>query len=210
MVRASTTRIAAASAALALALAATPVVAQDEAVPDHLARIVEAGVIRMSTDGLYPPQSELTPDGNYQGFDIDVGTEIATRLGVGIEFTEPGWEVITAGSWGDRWDMSVGSMTITSAQAGGPRLHAALLLHAGAVGRSCRTSAILRVDGLAGKTVCIGAATTYLDWMDGTLDFGTESPDDCRRPRARSRSPARPTATAPRNGAPDVVTSRAG
>jgi polar amino acid transport system substrate-binding protein len=169
------TRAATAAAVLALNLVAMPVAAQDEAPLDHLARVIEAGVIRMSTDGLYPPQSELTPDGTYQGFDIDVGTEIATRLGVDIEFTEPGWEVITAGSWGDRWDMSVGSMTITS-----PRLEildftqpyyytpAQMAAHA--------DLGFFRVDDLAGKTICMGAATTYLDWMNGTLDFGTESP----------------------------------
>jgi polar amino acid transport system substrate-binding protein len=37
-------------------------------------------------------------------------------------------------------------------------------------------SAITTLDGLAGKTVCVGEATTYLDWLNGALDFGTESP----------------------------------
>ena len=40
--------------------------------------------------------------------------EIAKRLGVEIGFETPSWDVITAGSWGGRWDFSVGSMTITS------------------------------------------------------------------------------------------------
>jgi len=163
--------IAVASAALLMLAIAAPAVAQDA---DYLQRIKDAGVIRMSTDGLYPPQSELTPDGNYVGFDIDVGTEIASRLGVEIEFTEPAWELLTAGSWGDRWDFSVGSMTITS-----PRQKvidftqpyyftpAQLAAHA--------DLGYTSVDELAGKTICMGAATTYLDWMGGTLDFGTES-----------------------------------
>src|SRR5918992_648024 len=108
--------VATSAAAIALSTVAFPSVAQDATEPtepDHLARIRGAGVTRMSTDGLYPPQSELTPEGTYVGFDIDVGTEIANRLGVDITFTEPGWDVITAGSWGDRWDFSVGSMNIT-------------------------------------------------------------------------------------------------
>ena len=37
-------------------------------------------------------------------------------------------------------------------------------------------SGITTLDGLAGKVVCVGAGTTYLDWLGGTLDFGTESP----------------------------------
>jgi polar amino acid transport system substrate-binding protein len=37
-------------------------------------------------------------------------------------------------------------------------------------------SGITTLDGLAGKTICVGEATTYLQWLDGTLDFGTETP----------------------------------
>ena len=40
----------------------------------------------------------------------------------------------------------------------------------------CADSGITSLDGLAGKVICVGAATTYLDWIGGTLDFGTESP----------------------------------
>ena len=47
-------------------------------------------------------------------------------------------------------------------------------------------SGITTLDGLAGKTVCVGEATTYLDWLNGTLDFGTLVPvDDRRRPASR-------------------------
>jgi polar amino acid transport system substrate-binding protein len=79
---------------------------------DLLAEICTNEEIRVSTDPAYPPQSELNPEtGEYEGFDIDVATEIADRLGVGIAWETPDWEVLTAGSWNDRWDMSVGSMT---------------------------------------------------------------------------------------------------
>ena len=86
----------------------------DTSAGDLLARICEEGVIRVATDPLYPPQSSLNVEtGEYEGFDIDTATEIATRLGVTVEWTEPKWEVLTAGSWNDRQDMSVGSMTPT-------------------------------------------------------------------------------------------------
>jgi len=162
------------AALLTLALAA-PAVAQD-AEPDMLARIQDAGVIRMSTDGLYPPQSELTVEGEYVGFDIDVGTEIAKRLGVEIEFVEPAWELVTAGNWGNRWDMSVGSMTITS-QRQEVLDFTQPYYYTPAQMATTTDSGIETLEDLAGKTVCMGAATTYLDWMSGTLDFGTESPD---------------------------------
>ncbi|MBT5416329.1 MAG: transporter substrate-binding domain-containing protein [Rhodospirillaceae bacterium] len=71
----------------------------------------------MATDPAYPPQSFQDEDGNYKGFDIDVGQEIAKRLGAELEFVAPAWDIITAGNWGGRWDISVGSMTPTAERA---------------------------------------------------------------------------------------------
>lgn len=85
---------------------------------DLLAKIKADGVIIVSTDPAYPPQSELNPDTNeYEGFDIDVTNEIAKRLGVTVAWEAPAWEAITSGSWQDRWHMSVGSMSVTSERA---------------------------------------------------------------------------------------------
>ena len=80
---------------------------------DLLAIVQERGKLIISTDADYAPQSYLKPDGTFEGFDIDVGTEIADRLGVDAEFSAQNWDTITAGSWAGRWDISVGSMTIS-------------------------------------------------------------------------------------------------
>jgi polar amino acid transport system substrate-binding protein len=85
-----------------------------DAAGDLLESVQEAGVLRISTDANYEPQSFREPDGSWVGFDIDVGTEIAERLGVEAEFQHQDWDIITAGSWAERWDISVGSMTITT------------------------------------------------------------------------------------------------
>ena len=90
-----------------------PIEEADEA-GDLLETIRERGTIVVSTDPNYAPQSFLEPDGTFVGFDIDVATEIAERLGVEIQFETPDWDLITAGNWGERWDISVGSMTITT------------------------------------------------------------------------------------------------
>jgi polar amino acid transport system substrate-binding protein len=81
---------------------------------DLLEIVQERGTLVVSTDPNYAPQSFLEPDGSFVGFDIDVATEIAERLGVEIQFETPDWDLITAGSWSERWDISVGSMTITT------------------------------------------------------------------------------------------------
>ena len=96
---------------------------------DLLGEIKARGTLRVSTDVNYAPQSssvqgaqrpantkcdaaELTA-AEVEGFDIDTAVEIAKRLGVEPCFVTPSWDLITAGSWGGRWDVSVGSMTIT-------------------------------------------------------------------------------------------------
>ena len=141
-----------------------------------LAKVLTAGKLVVSTDPNYAPQSEQLPDGSYQGFDIDVATEIAKRLGVRVSFVTPKWEIITAGSWSGRWDISVGSMTITADRQkildfSPPYYYTPAQMAAS------KASGITTIDGLAGKTICAGKSTTYLDWLSGKkLDFGTLSP----------------------------------
>lgn len=137
--------------------------------------VTKAGTIRVSTDPQYPPQSELKPDGSFEGFDIDVATEIATRMGLAVKFETPSWDTITAGSWSGRWDLSVGSMTITAPRQKVLDFSVPYYFTPAQMAASA-ASGITTLDGLAGKTVCVGEATTYLDWLSGTLDFGTESP----------------------------------
>lgn len=98
---------------------ATPVCdSVDPAAGDLLAKICSDGKITVSTDPAYPPQSSLNEDtGEYEGFDIDVATEIANRLGVTVDWIAPSWDTIIAGGWNDRWQMSVGSMTVTTDRA---------------------------------------------------------------------------------------------
>jgi polar amino acid transport system substrate-binding protein len=80
---------------------------------DLLSQIKERGTLVASTDPAYPPQSSRTPTGEFEGFDIDVINEIADRLGVDVKFVTPAFDAIVSGGWSGRWDVSVGSITIT-------------------------------------------------------------------------------------------------
>ena len=82
-----------------------------------LDRVTSSGVLKVSTDPAYPPQSFQKPDGSFDGFDVEVAKEIAKRMGAEVEWVTPAWEIITAGRWGGRWDISVGSMTPTKERA---------------------------------------------------------------------------------------------
>ena len=141
---------------------------------DLLAKIKAAGVIKVGTDPAYPPQSELKPDGTFEGFDIDVANEVAKRLGVTVKFDTPDFTVVEAGKWAGRFDISVGSVTITEARK-------AVLdftepyYFTPAQTTATNVSGITTLDGLAGETICVGAGTTYFQWLEGTLKLGDGS-----------------------------------
>ena len=79
-----------------------------------LDQVMAAKTLVVSTDANYAPQSYLNDKGELEGFDISVAKEVAKRLGVAVKFVTPDWDLITAGKWGKRWDLSIGSMTPTA------------------------------------------------------------------------------------------------
>ena len=97
---------------------------------DKLAQILARGTLVLSTDPAYPPQSyrvkgakrlagtkaaanQFTAN-QIAGYDADVGKLVAKGLGVEPVFVAPTWTEITAGNWGDRWDISWGSGAINT------------------------------------------------------------------------------------------------
>ncbi|MBK8174360.1 MAG: transporter substrate-binding domain-containing protein [Rhodospirillales bacterium] len=59
------------------------------------------------------PLSSQTEAGGYTGFDVDVASEIARRLGLPVRFVSPGWNEILAGHWDGKWDFAAASVTPT-------------------------------------------------------------------------------------------------
>lgn len=144
--------------------------------------IKNRGYILVSTDPNYEPQSFLNTDGSrpsdtvcpsdalttdeMQGFDVDVAIAVGEGLGVETCFATPNWDVITAGNWADKWDVSIGSMTITTGRQqvldfSVPYYYtpAVIAVHA--------DSEYTSPDDLAGAALCVGASTTYETWLTG-------------------------------------------
>jgi polar amino acid transport system substrate-binding protein len=145
---------------------------------DLLARICSQGSIRVATDQKYKPQSWYdAKSGEWKGFDVEVAREIAKRLGVTAQINHQDWEVITAGSWNDRWDVSVGSMTDTV-----PReklfyfTPAYYYTPASFAVHKLNTSVQNVATDLDGKKICVGVSTTYEDYLKGTLVLGAGAP----------------------------------
>jgi len=160
---------------------------------DKLDEVLDRGVLLVSTDPAYPPQSELVEGAQrpedtkctaeqrtaneLQGFDIEVAKEIARRLKVELCFITPDWTLITGGNWADRWDVSVGSMTITPERM--EMLYfskpyyttpAAFFVHKD-------NTSFAQPSDLSGKKIGATAGATYDSYLAGTLKIPGESID---------------------------------
>jgi len=139
---------------------------------------LKAGVLKVSTDANYAPQSVQKPDGTYEGFDIDVANEIGKRLGVSkVEFVTPGWDVITAGSWAGRWDISVGSMTILEERKEVLDFTQPYYYTPASVAVNTDNTTITDPAQLSGKKIGVGVATTYDSYLEGKLSLEDENGD---------------------------------
>jgi len=149
---------------------------------DLLGAIKQRGYIVVSTDPNYAPQSFLNTEGTrpsdtkcpsdalttaeMQGFDVDAAIAIGDALGVETCFATPGWDTITAGSWADKWDVSVGSMTVTTERQKVLDFSVPYY-YTPAVIAVLADSGITSLDQLAGKAICAGVSTTYETWLSG-------------------------------------------
>ncbi len=162
-----------------------------KAATDKLAEILARGTLIFSTDTAYPPQSQLQEGGKraattkcasdqhtaseLTGFDIDVSVAIAGKLGVEACFVTPEWTLITGGNWSNRWDLSIGSMTITPERMS--KLYftqpyyttpAAFFVH------NANTTYTQPSD-LSGKKVGACTGCTYDAYLAGTLQIPGEN-----------------------------------
>jgi cystine transport system substrate-binding protein len=98
-----------AKALLALGLLAftTPVLAQTA-----LDELKSAGVLRIGTEGTYAPFTFHDSSGELVGFDVEIGREIAERLGVEAQFVEGPWDGLIAGIDANRYDVVINQVGI--------------------------------------------------------------------------------------------------
>lgn len=161
------------------------------ATSDLLADITQRGVLRVSTDPAYPPQSELVegeaiPSGSkctgeehsanqFKGFDIDVAAEIAKRMGVEVCFVTPDWTLITGGNWAGRWDLSVGSMTVTPERMKALYFSQPYYTTPAAFFVHKDNSTYTKVEDLSGKKIGACTGCTYENYLSGSLAIPGET-----------------------------------
>jgi L-cystine transport system substrate-binding protein len=102
-------KIAKALLAIGLLVLSTPALAQSA-----LDQIKGAGVLRIGTEGTYAPFTYHDSTGALVGFDVEIGREIAQRLGVEAQFVEGPWDGLIAGIDANRYDVVINQVGITA------------------------------------------------------------------------------------------------
>ena len=79
-----------------------------------LQAIMERGVLRVGSTGVYNPMSYLDPETNrYVGFDAALAEDLAAWLGVEIEYVPTSWPTLTEDTMADKFDLAICGITIT-------------------------------------------------------------------------------------------------
>ena len=152
-----------------IALAVAGLVAAGPALAgETLDRVMKSKTLTLSSDPQYPPQSFLNDKGKMDGFDVDVAKAIAKRMGVELKIVTPAWDIITAGNWHGRWDVSVGSMTPTKERS---RVldFAAVYYYTPASFAVHKDSKAKSAGDLNGKKVGVCGGCTYESYLNKNL-----------------------------------------
>ncbi|HEX9090322.1 MAG TPA: transporter substrate-binding domain-containing protein [Anaerolineales bacterium] len=162
-----------------------------KAATDKMAEILARGTIIISTDPAYPPQSQLVEGGKratttkcasdqhtaseLTGFDIDVSVAIAAKLGVEACFVTPDWTLITGGNWANRWDLSIGSMTITPERMSKLLFTQPYYTTPAAFFIYNTNTTYTQPSDLSGKKIGACTGCTYDSYLAGTLQIPGET-----------------------------------
>lgn len=107
--------------ALSLAACSGPATQPESASPasaatesDALAELQATGVLKVGTEGTYAPFTfHDTATGDLTGYDVEVVTAVAEKLGVVPEFSEVKWDGIFAGLEAGRYDVIANQVSVT-------------------------------------------------------------------------------------------------
>ncbi len=73
-----------------------------------------ADVIRMGTEGLYPPYNFINDNGEIDGFEREVGDELCKRAGFTCEWVTNDWDTIIPNLVSGNYDTIIAGMSITA------------------------------------------------------------------------------------------------
>lgn len=137
-----------------------------------LAGVKEAGVLKVGTEGTYAPFSFHDPETNdLTGYDVEVITAVADKLGVEAEFVETPWDAIFAGMEANRYDVVANQVTKNEEREGLYALSTTYTFSRGVIVTQADDTSITSLADLKGKK---SAQSITSNWAQVAEDAGAE------------------------------------
>jgi len=137
-----------------------------------LARVKQAGVLKIGTEGTYSPFSYHDPTNNQlTGYDVEVAKAVAAKLGVKAEFVETPWDAIFAGLTSKRFDVIANQVTRNSEREGLYGLSSTYTVSEGVIATRADDSSITTLADLKGKKT---AQSLTSNWAQVAKDAGAK------------------------------------
>jgi L-cystine transport system substrate-binding protein len=129
----------------------------------------DSDTLRVGTEGTYSPFSFQGPDGKLTGYDIEVVTAVAGKLGKKVEFTQTPFDSIFAGLEAKRFDIIANQVTVTDERKAKYDLSEPYTVSEGVIVTRADDTSITSLADLKGKTT---AQSSTSNWAGVARDAG--------------------------------------
>jgi ABC-type amino acid transport substrate-binding protein len=137
-----------------------------------LAKVKEAGVLKVGTEGTYSPFSFHDPNGDkLVGYDVEVAAAVAEKLGVKVEYVETPWDSIFAGLTSQRFDVVINQVTKNDERQGLYGLSTPYTVSEGVIATRADDSSIASLADLKGRK---SAQSLTSNWAQVAKDAGAK------------------------------------
>jgi polar amino acid transport system substrate-binding protein len=126
------------------------------------------------SDFPYPPQEFFDENGNPQGLDVEIGAEIAKRLGLQVQFVNSVFDTIIAAVTGGKCDIIISAQNITVDRQKQVSMISYFQAGQSFVALKGNPSNIQTEMDLCGKGVAAESGTTEVFHLQGTGDYAAK------------------------------------
>jgi len=121
----------------------------------------DSGTLRVGTEGTYSPFSYQGTDGKLTGYDIEVVSAVAAKLGRRVEFVQTPFDTIFAGLEAKRYDLVANQVTITDERKAKYDLSEPYTVSEGVIVTRADDTSIKTLADLKGKTTAQSSTSNW-------------------------------------------------
>jgi len=131
-------------------------------------------VLKLGTEGAYPPFNNLTAGGKLEGFDIDIGNALCEQMKVKCEWVTQDWDGMIPALQAGKFDAIIASMSITPERQEKVDFSNKYYNTPSALAapKDTELKGVTKED-LAGKTVGVATSTTHFNYAQKTYTDST-------------------------------------